>query len=86
MIIKLRMKKNKQDQKINNDFKFNDFRMRGEDMAKLSKKVKVRKQREGLLMGIPKAMAQMMELTEDSRLNVTYDNGKLIVEVAKENE
>ena len=86
MIIKLRMKKNKQDQKINNDFKFNDFRMRGENMAKLSKKVKVRKQREGLLMGIPKAMAQMMELTEDSRLNVTYDNGKLIVEVAKENE
>ena len=86
MIIKLRMKKNKQDQKINNDFKFNDFRMRGENMAKLSKKVKVRKQREGLLMGIPKAMAQMMELTEQSKLNVTYDNGKLIVEVAKENE
>lgn len=55
-------------------------------MAKLSKKVKVRKQREGLLMGIPKAMAQMMELTEQSKLNVTYDNGKLIVEVAKDND
>lgn len=55
-------------------------------MAKLTKKVKVRKQREGLLIGIPKAMEQMMELTEQSRVNITYDNGKLIVELVKEDE
>lgn len=55
-------------------------------MAKLSKKVKIRNQRETLLISIPKAIAEMMEMTKGGTAIVTYEKGKLTVEVAKDNE
>lgn len=53
-------------------------------MAKLSRKVKIRNQKETLLISIPKAMAQMLEMKKGGTVIVTYDNDKLIVEVMKE--
>lgn len=60
-------------------------------MAKLIKKVKLRKQRTELLMGIPTAIVQLMDLTENDKVEVTYENGeltvrKVVVEVVKEDE
>ena len=55
-------------------------------MAKLSRKVKIRSQRETLLISIPKAMAEMMNLQKGEMVNVNYENGKLTVEAVKENE
>lgn len=82
MIIKLRMKKNTNVK----DLKFTDFRLGGENVAKLSRKVKIRSQRETLLISIPKAMAEMMNLQKGEMVNVNYENGKLTVEAVKENE
>ena len=53
-------------------------------MAKLSRKVKIRNQKETLLISIPKTMAQMLEMKKGGTVIVTYDNDKLIVEVMKE--
>ena len=47
-------------------------------MIKLSRKVKVRKQRETLLISIPKAMAQMMGIEKGEKVLVTYNKDKLI--------
>ena len=55
-------------------------------MIKLSKKVKVRKQRETLLISIPKAMAQMMGIEKGEKVLVTYNKDKLIVEAVKDDE
>ena len=55
-------------------------------MIKLSRKVKIRKQRETLLISIPKAMAQMLEMKKGDRAVVTLDKNKLIVELMKDDE
>ena len=55
-------------------------------MAKLSRKVKIRNQKETLLISIPKAMAQMLDMKKGGTVIVTYDNDKLIVDVVKEDE
>ena len=55
-------------------------------MAKLRKKVKVRTQREALLINIPKAMAEMMEIKKGSSVMITHDKDKLIVEMLKDDE
>ena len=56
------------------------------NMIKLSRKVKIRKQRETLLISIPKAMAQMLEMKKGDRAVVTLDKDKLIVELMKDDE
>ena len=55
-------------------------------MAKLRKKVKIRNQRETLLISIPKAMAEMLEFKKGGTAIITYDKDKLIVEVLKNDE
>ena len=57
-------------------------------MAKLRKKVKIRNQRETLLISIPKAMAEMLEFKKGGTAIITYDydKDKLLVEVMKDNE
>ena len=55
-------------------------------MIKLSRKVKIRQQRETLLISIPKAMAQMLEMKKGDRAVVTLDKDKLIVELMKDDE
>ena len=55
-------------------------------MAKLSRKVKIRSQKETLLISIPKAMAQMLEMKKGGAVIVTYDKDRLIVEVLKDDE
>lgn len=55
----------------------------GEIMAKFSKKVKLRKQRTELLVCIPVAIGQLMELDETNNVIVTYEDGKITIEKAE---
>ena len=55
-------------------------------MIKLKRNVKIRKQRETLLMSIPKPIAEMMDIKKGDTAVVTYEGNKLIVEVIKDNE
>lgn len=55
-------------------------------MAKLSKKVKVRKQSNSLMVVIPKIFAEALSITDTTNVNVTLDGDKLIVEAVKEND
>lgn len=52
-------------------------------MAKFSKKVKLRKQRTELLVCIPVAIGQLMELDETNNVIVTYEDGKITIEKAE---
>lgn len=55
-------------------------------MAKISKTVKVRNQSKSLMIAIPAIFASALDITDKSKVSVTLEGEKLIVEVVKEND
>ena len=53
-------------------------------MAKISKIVKVRNQSNSLMIAIPKIFTDALNITDQSKVSVTLEGEKLVVEVAKE--
>lgn len=55
-------------------------------MGRLAKKVKVRRQKTELLVGIPTAITQLMDLTENDKVEIIYENGELTVKKVEQEE
>lgn len=55
-------------------------------MVKISKKVKVRNQSRSLMIAIPKIFTDALNITDQSKVSITLDGEKLVVEVLKEND
>lgn len=55
-------------------------------MAKIRKQLKVRNQSNSLMIAIPKIFAEALNITDQSKVSVTLDGEKLVVEVVKEND
>ena len=53
-------------------------------MVKISKTVKVRNQSRSLMIAIPKIFTEALNITDESRISVTLDGDKLVLDVVKD--